>query len=579
MKNTIFAAGIAASAIAACFPAKSPAGVAPIRLAYNYCTLSYTFAYYSDEAWAGEVDRLAKAGYNTALVIDGTFKVWQATLAELGYPDEEIAKFIPDECTRAWWLMANLTGEDSGVDAATVEEDGKRGRYICSLMREKGIEPVLQGFTGMMPLGTPGAIAQGEWSVYERPPMLDPTGEEFARVAEVWYRNLEKVYGFKPKYLAGDLFHEGGRTAGIDVTEAVRKVQQTQQKAFPGVTWIVQAWQGNPTREVRAGLDPRFTLIEALVKDMGAFTDDDSVCNLGFDDLPWIWCEVLNFGGNHGLYGNLKTYSRIGRAAKSATFRGYGALSEGFFTNPVCQDLFEDMMMREAGSELSAAELAEWLRAWIAKRYGVEDGRISEAWRILARTVYNCSRCQEGTVENVLCAYPSLEADNASTWGPRGGLWYSAAELERALGLFVSAAGDVSFPDGRARENFMLDKYDLERQVRANRMRALLPFMGDIPDKAQRENARAAFLREAEWFANADGHSVPESFRLGTYLAQARARGGERAARAFCRMVTTWTGQEFQRTTLSDYANREYPELVREYYLPRWKRFLGDLAE
>ena len=28
------------------------ADVAPLRIAYNYCTLSYTFAYYSNADWA-----------------------------------------------------------------------------------------------------------------------------------------------------------------------------------------------------------------------------------------------------------------------------------------------------------------------------------------------------------------------------------------------------------------------------------------------------------------------------------------------------------------------------------------------
>ena len=63
------------------------AEVAPIRIAYNYCTLSYTFAYYSDLEWQFEIDRLADAGYNVALVTDGTFKVWQLTLRELGYSE------------------------------------------------------------------------------------------------------------------------------------------------------------------------------------------------------------------------------------------------------------------------------------------------------------------------------------------------------------------------------------------------------------------------------------------------------------------------------------------------------------
>ncbi|MBO7483220.1 MAG: alpha-N-acetylglucosaminidase C-terminal domain-containing protein [Kiritimatiellae bacterium] len=561
MNRTILSIAAAAAAFLA-----SAGEPPPIRLAYNYCTLSYTFAYYGEADWAGEIDRLAKAGYNVALVTDGTFKVWETVLRELGYADEDILRFIPDECARAWWLMGNLTGEGGPLDQRTIDEDGQRGRFICDRMRARGIEPVLQGYFGMLPLGAPSAVPQGKWSCYERPPILDPTSPEYARIADLWHRALEKVYGFKPKYLAGDLFHEGGKTDGIDVTAAVRAVQSAQQSAFPGTTWVVQAWQANPTAAVRAGLDPRFTLIEALVKDMGAFAKDDSTCDLEYGDIPWIWCEVLNFGGNHGLYGNLRTFARLGRAAKgkgAKTFRGYGALSEGFFTNQVCYDLFEEMMMRPAGSEMTDAELFSWLDAWALKRYGTSNPKLREAWRILADTAYDCRRCQEGTVENVICAEPSWNANNASTWGPKGGLWYDPSKLEAVAALMREASAN---PRLRNNRNFERDRFDVLRQVVANRLRALVPQLKDDG------NARAKFLRTAEYLCNT--RSAPPEFRLATWEDMARLRAGERGAKAWRRMVTTWTDPKHGKNTLSDYANREYCELVRDWYLPRWRRFL-----
>jgi alpha-N-acetylglucosaminidase len=542
----------------------------PIRVAYNYCTLSYTFAYHSDEEWEREIDRLAKAGYNVALVIDGTFKVWQEVLRELGCGEDAIAAFIPDECARAWWLMANLTGEGGPIDQKTIDDDGARGRFICKRMREKGIEPILQGYVGMMPLGHPGAMAQGPWGPYERPPVLDPTGEEFAKVAEVWHRKLEEVYGIRPAYLAGDLFHEGGSTNGVDVTAATRAVQAAQQAAFPGVTWVVQAWQANPTAAVRAGLDPRHTLIEALVKDMSAFDAEDSVCKLSFGDIPWVWCEVLNFGGNHGLYGNLRTFARMGRAAKgpgAATFRGYGALSEGFFTNPVCSDLFEEMMMRPAGSEMSDDELADWLDSWVDRRYGFSDGRLREAWRILADTVYACPRCQEGTVENVVCARPAWNVANVSTWGPVKGQWYDIAKLRKALDLFDSKCATCGLDPGSCA--LMRDRTDLARQIYADELRAILPRMKDDPD------ARREFLATAAALGETLNESGVADFRLSVFEDRARARAGERGAKAWRRMVTTWADPALGETTLEDYANREYAELVRDHYVPRWREFLN----
>ena len=114
-----------------CAAAVAANAPAPVRLAYNYCTLSYTFAYCGDKEWEGEIDRLAKAGYNVATVMDGTFKVWQLTLRDLGCDEKDILAFIPDECARVWWLMGNLEGEGGPLDQATIDEDARRGRFIC----------------------------------------------------------------------------------------------------------------------------------------------------------------------------------------------------------------------------------------------------------------------------------------------------------------------------------------------------------------------------------------------------------------------------------------------------------------
>ena len=416
-------------------------------------------------------------------------------------------------------------------------------------------------------------IPQGKWGPYERPPLVDPTCPAFTRLVEVWYAKLEEVYGFKPAYLAGDLFHEGGRTDGVDVTAATRAVQAAQQRAFPGVTWVVQAWQRNPTAAVRAGLDPRFTLIEALAKDMSRDPQP-----MDFGDLPWIWCEVLNFGGNHGLYGNLRTFAHLG-ACTNATFRGYGLLSEGLGTNPVCYDLFEEMMRRDAGSVMTDAELDEWLDKWVDRRYGLPHSQLSTlnsplhtAWRILAETVYACNRCQEGTTENVICAEPSWTANNVSTWGPTEGLWYDPARLEEAAQLFDKAGEEMMFTNLQSVLNFTHDRYDIRRQVRANDVRRLLPRLKDPHDlPARKEFMRHLFALEpvCSWLG------VPDAFRLEPQLALARARAGARGEAAFRRMVTTWADPKYGRTTLADYANREYVELLRDYYLPRWWAFLN----
>ena len=247
-----------------------------IALAYNYCTLCYTAGYRGESWWREEIDRLALYGFNRALVIAGLPKVWQLTLRELGMDEAQIRAFIPDLAATAWWAMGNLEGTGGPVPQEVVERDAALGRFLVHEMRALGIEPVLQGFTGLLPsamgrdparygLGGVRFFEQGTWGGLQRPVVMDPTDPAFARLAEVWYRNLFRVYGTdRAAAFAGDLFHEGGNSEGVDVTAAFRAVQAAQQKASPGATWMVQAWGKNPTDEMVAGLDPALSLVEEV---------------------------------------------------------------------------------------------------------------------------------------------------------------------------------------------------------------------------------------------------------------------------------------------------------------------------
>lgn len=525
-----------------------------LLIAYNYCTLSYTMAFWSKAEWEPELDRLEANGFNVALVTAGLPKVWQLTLAEMGYPEKEIRAFIPDGAAAAWWNMGNLEGLGGPVAQERIERDAELGRWLCAEMRKRGIEPILQGFTGLVPACTKGAIQQGRWcGIYERPAMLDPESGRVADFARAWYRNLEKVYGIKPKYLGGDLFHEGGIADAFEpetITGAVREVQRLQQEAFPGVTWVLQSWQDSPRPEVRAGLDPRFTLIEVLDKDMSNRGEYD----YRFGDLPWVWCEVMNFGGNTGLYGGagrFSTLDKIKDGKGKASFRGFGMLSEGLETNDFCYYLF---FKGVAGEE---ASVKDYVRA----RYGAEDGRLEEAIGILARTVWDCRRKQEGCVENVMCAVPAWEVRNVSAWGPRTGTPYDRKELFRAAELYLAAFRDEP--------NFRNDMVEIFMQLLADKAREMLP--GTKGDQAKQLEFLELIVLGDKLAACSD------NWRLDRKLDRTRTQAGRDGEKGYLRMVTTWAEGEKagEESGLRDYAHRSYHGLLVPYYLTRWEKFFG----
>ena len=56
-----------------------------VRYSYNYCTLSYSMAFWGEQEWRDELDWLALNGVNVVLDATAQEEVWRRFLGELGY--------------------------------------------------------------------------------------------------------------------------------------------------------------------------------------------------------------------------------------------------------------------------------------------------------------------------------------------------------------------------------------------------------------------------------------------------------------------------------------------------------------
>lgn len=543
--------------------------------AYNYCTLSYTMAFWDQAAWREELDRLALFGVEMPLVQAGLQRVWQLTLREVGYPEARIAAFLPDEAAAAWWNMGNLEGLGGPLPQAAIDRNAEIGRFIVQEAMALGMRPILQAFTGLVPhdLGEyldkkrfPDArfVGQGTWcDGFVRPAVLDPTTQTFHDLAAIWYRNLFAVYGIeRAEYFAGDLFHEGGRTGGLDVTACARAVQAAQQAAAPGARWLVQAWGANPRDALLKGLDPELTIIEYLARNQSS---DNTDCR-AYGDIPWLWCELINFGGRQGLYGGLPQVGKLGNVPKSPggkTLAGYGFISEGLETNPMYYELFAERFFMPADKVMDRADLTDWLALYATRRYGLCTPALHDALVTLLDSVHTYSRDQEASSENVLCARPSWTANKVSTWST-GSLYYAPAATLRAAEAYLHAARTA--PALLQVATFRYDLANVTRQALADLARPLLAQAKADPA------AREAFLKA---IAHTEAVLAQEPrFRLDWHEARAARQGGEAAARAYRRMVTTWTGRS--RGSLNDYAYRQLAGLMAGYYGKRWALFFAN---
>lgn len=146
--------------------------------------------------------------------------------------------------------MNNLEGWGGPNPDSWYERQEELQKRILKRMREYGIEPVLPGYSGMVPHNAKDRLGlnvadPGRWNGYPRPAFLQPTDPQFERIAALYYREMTRLYG-KVSYYSMDPFHEGGNTSGVDLEAAGKAIWKAMKQANPRAAWVVQAWGANP---------------------------------------------------------------------------------------------------------------------------------------------------------------------------------------------------------------------------------------------------------------------------------------------------------------------------------------------
>ena len=541
----------------------------PFNYAYNYCTLSYTGAHWDKARWERELDLLALNGFQYVLVTSGLEKVWQNFLRERHYPEDKIMQFIPNPAYSAWWNMGNLEGEGGPITQSLIDSEAELGRFIVQRLRELGMEPVLQGYVGFVPHDLPmgdmkgSILGQGKWCGYHRPAVLKPTAKGFSVIAESWYKHLHEVYGITGKIYGGDLFHEGGNKGNTDLTAAAQEVQKAMIKASPDAVWLLQAWGGNPDKRLLNGCDPEHTIILALNKNLAP----NGPLKFNYNNLPYVWCELANFGGNTGMYGGAEILEKL--SSDNTDTIGIGLISEGLETNPLYYALLYERINNRGVIDRDA-----FLRHYTQARYGCNHDKITNSLRLIMNGIYKPDRMREGCLENIMCARPNLDAKKASTWS-NPHMYYSPEEVETAARLMLQAGQELGDKLTKL-ETYRYDLADMCRQVLADRARVQLARCKEAYDKKDAE----AFASESEGFLQlirdtAEVLRSSEYFLLGAYLQGAENRGTtaedkKANTEALRRLMTTWRPDI---GVLNDYAHRQYAELMQHHYLERWKAY------
>ena len=575
---------------------------AKVRYSYNYCTLSYSMAFWGEPEWRNELDWLALNGVNVVLDATAQEEVWRRFLGKLGYSHEEAKDYIAGPAYYAWAYMANLSGFGGPVHDSWFEERTELARKNQQIMRNLGMQPVLQGYSGMVPtditskatgayaLTSSDIIGQGNWCSFQRPAMLRTTAAAFDTYAALFYACQKEVYGETSDYYATDPFHEGGNTGGMNAADISREVLTAMLAADANAVWIIQAWQGNPTTALLNGLDQIENGAQhALVLDLYAEktphnqeTGNSYGDTKEFDDTPWLYCMLNNFGGRLGLHGHLDNMAKnIPIAFNNGNhIAGIGITPEASVNNPVLYDfLFETIWTEDASQPLQQIDLTSWLDDYAERRYGAASKSANEAWAILKETVYKSSlnNLGQGAPESVVNARPALNIKAASTWG-NAVVSYDKVLLEEAAELLLKDYNTLKSSAG-----YLYDVANVLQQVLSNSAQEYQKRMTAAYNARDLEAFRAnaeVFLEIIDYMETVTATS--EYFLLGRWVEQAKALG--RNADDFTKelyefnakaLVTTWGSyNQAESGGLKDYSNRQWSGLIGDFYKTRWERWI-----
>jgi alpha-N-acetylglucosaminidase len=312
---------------------------------------------------------------------------------------------------------------------------------------------------------------------------------------------------------------------------------------------------------------------------------------------PWIWCELHDYGGNMGLYGQIENLTSNPIEAlgnSSSTMVGMGLTMEGQEGNEIVYDLLLDQAWQP-----NAIDTDAYFHEWVTARYhGAACLPVSlySAWNILRQTVYNNTNLSLATsvTKSIFELAPNTTGLLNRTGHHATTITYDPAVLVTAWkDLYTSASTEPTLWDNPA---YTFDLTDVTRQVMANAFYPLYNSFitatnGSLNGTYSSSSAEAAgtgmiaLLRDLETVLAASGQPY---FNLATWIASARAwadpctnstyptnTSSTSAVADFYEynarnQITLW-GPDGE---ISDYASKQWAGLISSYHVPRWERFV-----
>jgi alpha-N-acetylglucosaminidase len=528
----------------------------------NFCTFSYSTAYWGWEEWSREIDWMALHGVTTPLQLVGHEAALALAYSRLGMSDVDIRNFLGGPAYLPWLYMGCLDSFAGPLPASWLAHRLDLGRRILDRQRSLGMTPVLPAFTGHVP--TQLAPAGARTRLWQGMPtkVVDPDEPLFRRLATEIVHAQRELFGTDHLYAADpfiEMIPDGNEEYPAAVAAAI---VDGLRGGDEDAVWVLQSWPFSyqrthwTTERVHRFLDG-IPDGRVLVLDLWGEADPQWPRLDGYGGRPWLWNGLLNFGGRTEPVADLATTSRNLEEALAAEAPpvGLGLTMEAVHNNPAFFELVTDRAWT------AATPLPDWLAEFGRQRYGTDDPAASEAWQRLGASVLSASSRSifPELFIGIAVSTPDYHRmlDDGVHDEVRAALYYDPAELVAAMRalLRVPNVGDDLALAGIALLSRVLD----HRFIHSGQ-RDFLEVFDDLDELAATRPA----LRLDTWVAAATRWAADDEERR--VLAD-NAR----------RLLTVWHTAD--NLLLDNYSARLWSGLVSGYLKRRWELWLWFLPK
>lgn len=251
---------------------------------------------------------------------------------------------------------------------------------------------------------------------------------------------------------------------------------------------------------------------------------------------------------------------------------GIGLMPEGVECDECLFDIVGELAVKESPREFNA-----YVEEWLTARYGFAEEKLCQAWQYLFENVYN-SDIVKNTHESSLLCRPAPDVRKVSTWAGNATVT-DTSKLRTVIETFLEYFNRLA-----DRESYLSDLAAVTRQMLADTGWRFVFGLneafqtGDTTGFQENAGRLLGLYERQAAVADCDRH-----LSLQEYLAGAAKRGRTKEDREWLtvsakRLITLWGDREGSRL-LHDYAAREYGDLLRYFYKPRWEKYISALRD